>query len=135
MSPDSVSGHLAARMDLHCAGSYLKSMEQEHRINPRHRTLKGGKIAYANDACVVDCVIRNLSTTGANLVVPMTVGIPGHFTLIDAHGGTRHPADVVWRKGDRIGVHFSDIPEEPVAPRLPRAPRQFKARRDVRRAA
>lgn len=110
-------------------------MEQEHRINPRHRTLKGGKIAYANDACVVDCVIRNLSLNGANLVVPMTVGIPNHFTLVDAHGGTRHAANIVWRKGDRVGVRFSDVPEEPASPRLPRAPRQFRPRRDIRRAA
>ncbi len=110
-------------------------MEQEHRINPRHRTLKGGKISYANDTCVVDCVIRNLSLTGASLAVPMTVGIPSSFTLLDAHGGTRHPAQIVWRKGERIGVRFSDVPESSPSARLPRAPRQFKPRRDIRRAA
>ena len=109
-------------------------MEHEHRINPRHRTLKGGKISYANAACVVDCVIRNLSHTGASLVVPMTVGIPGSFTLVDAHGGTRHAAEVVWRRGDRIGVHFTDVAEASPMPHLPRAPREFKARRDIHRA-
>jgi hypothetical protein len=109
-------------------------MSQEHRINPRHRTLKGGKISYANETCVVDCVIRNLSLTGANVVVPMTVGIPSTFILVDAHGGTRHPAQIVWRKGDRIGVRFQDMPEKSPITRLPRAPRQFKPRRDIRRA-
>ncbi len=110
-------------------------MAQEHRINPRHRTLKGGKIAFANDACVVDCVIRNLSLTGASIVVPMTVGIPNSFTLVDAHGGTRHPAHIVWRKGERVGVRFLDIPDTPPVARLPRAARQFKPRRDIHRAA
>ena len=110
-------------------------MTQEHRINPRHRTLKGGKIAYANDACVVDCVIRNLSETGASLVVPMTVGIPGRFTLVDAHGGTRHAAEVVWRRGDRIGVHFTDAEDSSPKTHLPRAPRRFNPRRDIHRTA
>lgn len=110
-------------------------MEQEHRIAPRHRTLKGGKIAYANDACVVDCVIRNLSLTGASLVVPMTVGIPSNFTLVDAHGGTRHPAQIVWRKGERVGVRFMDSPDSPSVAHLPRAARQFRPRRDIHRAA
>ena len=110
-------------------------MAQEHRINPRHRTLKGGKISYANETCVVDCVIRNLSPTGASLVVPMTVGIPSSFTLVDAHGGTRHPAEVVWRRGDRIGVHFTDVVDTPPMAHLPRAARRFKPRRDIHRAA
>jgi hypothetical protein len=110
-------------------------MDQEHRINPRHRTLKGGKISYANEACVVDCVIRNLSLTGAGLVVPMTVGVPSCFTLVDAHAGTRHSAEIVWRKGDRAGVRFLDIPDTPSATGLPRAPRRLKLRRDLHRAA
>jgi hypothetical protein len=106
-------------------------MTQEHRINPRHRTLKGGKIAYAKDTCVVDCVIRNLSDTGASLVVPMTVGIPGRFTLVDAHGGTRHSAEVVWRRGDRIGVHFTDVADTEPQPHLPRAQRRLRPHREI----
>jgi hypothetical protein len=65
----------------------------------------------------------------------MTVGIPSSFTLVDAHGGTRHPAEIVWRKGERIGVRFLDTPDTRPVARLPRAPRQFKPQRDIRRAA
>lgn len=36
----------------------------EHRIAPRRRLLKGGKISFSNGA-VIDCTIRNLSETGA----------------------------------------------------------------------
>lgn len=110
-------------------------MEQEHRINPRHRTLKGGKMSYANETCVVDCVIRYLSLRGASLVIPMTVGIPACFTLVDTQGGTRHSAQIVWRKGDRVGVRFLDIPDTPPASGLPCAPRRFKPRRELHRAA
>ena len=110
-------------------------MTEEHRISPRHRTLKSGKIAFANDNCVVDCLIRNLSLTGAGLVVPMTVGIPGSFTLVDVHGGTRHTANAVWRKGDRMGVHFSDVDAAPPPARLPSALRQLKPRRSIHRSA
>jgi len=85
-------------------------MSQDHRNDQRHRTLKTGKITFGDGACVIDCIIRNMSDAGASLIVPTTVGIPGKFTLIDVHGGTRHPVRVAWRQGERMGVHFEDTP-------------------------
>jgi hypothetical protein len=133
MSAEFASRHPSAVMDPRGDRSYLQGMVQEHRINPRHRTLKGGKITYANDTCVIDCVIRNLSLTGACLVVPMTIGIPRSFTLY-VHGGAHHPTGVVWRKGDRVGVRFLDVTDMPPAGHLPRAARRFKPRRSIHRA-
>ena len=97
-------------------------MSYEHRTNQRHRTLKTGKITFGNGACVIDCVIRNMSDAGASLIVPTTVGIPGTFSLVDVHGGTEHPVRVAWRQGERMGVHFEDIPV-PAALRTPTLPR------------
>jgi hypothetical protein len=78
----------------------------EKRNNQRRRVLKSGKIVFANGSFSVDCTIRNLSDTGARLQVPTSVAIPDRFTLVDVHGGTRHEALVVWRRGDLLGVRF-----------------------------
>lgn len=91
--------------------------------------MKGARISYADDACVVDCVIRNLSLTGAALVVPTTVMIPETFTLTEVQSGTKRLVRSMWRKGDRMGVHFCGTPEAMPAPNLPRARRKPKTRR------
>jgi hypothetical protein len=39
----------------------------EQRRNQRQRVLKAGRIAYGGGSIVIDCTIRNLSTTGARL--------------------------------------------------------------------
>ncbi|HWV83403.1 MAG TPA: PilZ domain-containing protein [Hyphomicrobiaceae bacterium] len=110
-------------------------MSQEHRTNQRHRTLKTGKITFGNGACVIDCVIRNMSDAGASLIVPTTVGIPGKFILVDVHGGSEHPVHIAWRQGERMGVHFDDVPvPAPLREResvLPRAQPKLVARASI----
>jgi hypothetical protein len=74
----------------------------EQRSLPRHRVLKAGTIEF--NGGVIDCMVRNLSTTGAALDVTSPIGIPEHFTLLA--DGSRLPCHVVWRKEKRIGVAF-----------------------------
>lgn len=81
-------------------------MNTEHRTDPRRRTLKTGSMSFANDNRGVECQIRNLSETGACLVVPPTIAVPPSFSLIDMHAGVRHEVEVMWRAGNRIGVRF-----------------------------
>ena len=52
----------------------------EHRIAPRRRLLKAGKISFGGGA--IDCTVRNFSETGAALEVISPIGIPDRFTLI-----------------------------------------------------
>jgi len=86
--------------------------EDEKRIIRRQRVLKSGKIIFADGNSVVDCVISNLSVAGARLEVPTTVGLPQEFTLLDVQAGRRYIAKVAWRRGETMGVEFSDPPEE-----------------------
>ena len=80
-------------------------MVDDHRVAPRRRLLKAGKITFGGGAAF-DCTIRNLSETGAALEVISPVGIPERFTLV-VEADQRHlPCRVVWRKEKRIGVHF-----------------------------
>ena len=76
----------------------------EHRTVPRNYVLKAGTIKFGSDA--INCMVRNLSISGAALDVTSTVGIPEHFTLVFPAEGLHMPCHVVWRKEKRIGVAF-----------------------------
>jgi PilZ domain len=76
----------------------------ERRDNSRNRILKTGAIEFNGGA--IDCVIRNISDSGAALDVASPVGIPDHFTLAILPDGSRHECRVAWRKEKRIGVAF-----------------------------
>lgn len=80
--------------------------DAERRVEPRLRTLKAGKIAFNNHFSVFDCVVRNMTKTGACLEVAGSVGIPAVFDLILADGN-KHVCNLRWRYGNRIGVEFS----------------------------
>lgn len=80
-------------------------MMDEHRSGRRQRVLKSGKIIYGNGSYVTDCVVRNLSSTGAQLKVPTSVAIPEQFEFVEA-GGVKKKAVVIWRKADLLGVKF-----------------------------
>jgi hypothetical protein len=77
----------------------------EHRSKRRQRVLKSGKIIYGNGSYVTECVVRNLSDTGAQLKVPTSVAIPDRFEFAEA-GGPRKSAVVIWRKGNMLGVRL-----------------------------
>jgi hypothetical protein len=76
----------------------------ETRIATRHRILKAGTIEF--DRNTIDCMVRNLSITGAALEVSNQIGIPAKFTLVVPGDGLHLPCNVVWRSGYRIGVAF-----------------------------
>jgi PilZ domain len=86
-------------------------MTDDDRFVPRRRVLKGAKIIFADGTMVVDCVIRNWSVAGARLDVPATLALPHAFTLLDVQTQRRYIATVAWRRGDQMGVEFSDAPD------------------------
>lgn len=79
----------------------------EKRAAPRHRTFKGGKITFRYLGAGIECVIRNLSETGACLQVESQVGIPDTFELFITDDKSVRTCRVVWRSGNRIGVAFA----------------------------
>ena len=78
----------------------------EKRRSPRFRTIKGGSILFGSTACV-DCIIRNMSDTGASLEVENPAGIPDDFTLLIRPEIIKRNCHVVWRRERRVGVRFS----------------------------
>jgi PilZ domain len=71
---------------------------------PRQRTLKAGTIEFSGST--IDCVIRNISETGAALEVASPVGIPAEFNLMISGNIAKRPCRVVWVRDKRIGVSF-----------------------------
>lgn len=74
------------------------------RIARRHRVLKTARIEFGG--IEVECVVRNISETGAAIEVTSVMQFPIAFLLaIPSDGSVRH-CRVVWRKGKRMGVRF-----------------------------
>jgi hypothetical protein len=77
----------------------------ENRRSARLRTYKGGSIIFGV-AAAIDCMIRNMSETGAALEVDNPVGVPNEFTLLIKPEFVKRNCQVVWRSANRIGVQF-----------------------------
>ena len=82
----------------------LQVMENK-RAALRQRVLKSASIEFHGG--VIDCVIRNLSETGAALEVASPLGIPESFNLVIAGDHSRRRCQVAWRRDTRIGVAFT----------------------------
>ena len=63
------------------------------------------RIIYG-DCSIVDCIVCDLSVSGAGLQVSILIPIPGTFDLITKHDHDAHTCRVVWRTRDRMGVSF-----------------------------
>jgi hypothetical protein len=77
----------------------------ENRGSQRLRTFKGGSIIFGL-AAAVDCIVRNMSASGACLEIKGPVGIPDYFTLVIKPECVKRNCRVVWRSAERIGVLF-----------------------------
>jgi hypothetical protein len=78
----------------------------EARRSERVRAFLGAKIIYNNRTSIVDCVIRNISTSGAKLALACSLQIPGEFELQIPQKGRSYRARLVWRNTEGAGVEF-----------------------------
>jgi hypothetical protein len=84
----------------------VENSANEKRDHRRQRVLKAGTIAFNGSA--IDCVVRNISATGAALEVESQIGIPLSFHLIIAAENFSERCRVLWRRESRLGVVFED---------------------------
>ena len=78
----------------------------QQRSVTRRRVLKDGKIIIHPPSGTLDVKIRDLSETGAKLEIPAATTLPEKFALIIVAEGVVTPTEVMWRRGDLVGVHF-----------------------------
>ena len=70
----------------------------------RRRALKGAS-AILPGGGVIDCVVKDISDTGARLQVVNALSVPERFELL-IPGAKSVQVTVVWRKARMIGVRF-----------------------------
>ncbi|MGR6431665.1 PilZ domain-containing protein [Rhizobium sp. PAMB 3174] len=69
------------------------------------RSLKAGRIVFNHEYSTINCTVRNMSATGAKLLVENAMQIPETFELV-LSDDTRHACEIKWRKLKEIGVAF-----------------------------
>jgi hypothetical protein len=84
--------------------------DDDKRRVRRQRVLKEGRIVTLDTQSVVNCVVRDLSATGARLKCGDQVAVPNAFHLQVGHERTMRPARAVWRRGNEIGIVFAGEP-------------------------
>ncbi len=92
---------------------------QKPRFSHRKRSASAG-IIYSDDINgAVHCVVRDMSVTGARLLVkesklvPKTdgkMGLPTNFTLNIRLDRVAVNCRTVWQEGDEVGVRFTSAP-------------------------
>jgi hypothetical protein len=76
----------------------------EKRAFPRRRILKQGTITYRGGG--MDCVVRNISTSGALVDIANPIGLPPSFTLVIATEHLMRHCHAAWSNDHRVGVAF-----------------------------
>lgn len=81
-------------------------MNVDLRKFPRQNAFKIGAIQI--DACSVDieCLIWNLSESGAQIEPLSLESVPSEFELFVDENQPRRSCFVIWREGSKIGVAF-----------------------------
>jgi len=79
----------------------------------RRRTLKNGKIVLPGTWGSYDCIIKDVSDTGARLrLAGESVILPKDFELVFVTEALTYPVHLRWRRDQDAGVEFSGPPRK-----------------------
>lgn len=96
---------------VHVAGLAAAPAQVERRGSPRSRILKKGKLIHPNNTSVFDCMIRDISETGARLSCEETGLLPNELQLMFHAIREVRYVRVVWRRPGELGVQFLTPPK------------------------
>lgn len=99
---------------LHVEPEVLTEAALERRGSPRHRTLQRAQLTFRGGMCSMSGHILNVSETGALLRPQDMAFCPNNFVLRPRFDPP-HECEVVWRKGQVLGVRFISR-KDPAAP-------------------
>jgi PilZ domain len=80
----------------------------ERRINRRQRSFLRGFVYFDKRRGVMSCLVRDFSEDGARIIFSEAVTIPEIVNLHIPQRGQTLRARVQWRRGDEIGLAFSE---------------------------
>ena len=78
----------------------------ERRATARRRVLWGSRIAHLDGNYCVNCQIRDISPTGARILLHDQQLIPRSVYLLDMQNRLAYEALVVWLKAPEFGLQF-----------------------------
>ena len=82
-----------------------KASKLERRTRDRRKLLGSGVISFAGGRSTMDCVVLDLSESGARIRPADAPTCPDEF-LLDSKEVGRVSCEVMWRRNDLIGVRF-----------------------------
>lgn len=77
----------------------------DNRAYPRRRTLKHGALTLKSGGPKVDCVVRDISASGARIWRPHWLRLPARFQLT-IPGELNVTVQLRWEIGQEAGVQF-----------------------------
>ena len=80
----------------------------ERRVAPRQKSFLRGCIYFNNRRSVLDCLVRDLTEDGARIIFSHTVNVPDVVELYIPQKEQTLRAHVKWRRGDDVGLDFTD---------------------------
>ena len=78
----------------------------ESRKSERARSILGAQIIFNNRNSTIDCQIRNISRTGAKLMLSDSVTLPEEFDIDVPQKGRVYRARLCWRDDRSAGIEF-----------------------------
>lgn len=88
----------------------------DRRTDPRERVIYGGVVATDAKSSRIDCVVRNLSDSGANVEFPSTAKMPDEISIAIPKTGRSFLAKIVWWRANRAGLEFQTAASNKGAP-------------------
>ena len=82
----------------------------DRRASDRVRSFLRAQIIFNNRMSTIDCIIKNISPTGARVALNETLAVPSEFDIYIPQRGRSHHARLTWRDKDSIGIDFLDTP-------------------------
>ena len=95
---------------------------QDRRESVRDKVFMGGVAEINGRNSTMDCVVRNVSDTGACVEFDPAARIPAEMNLKISRKGRSFLAHMIWRQANRVGLAFramvTDSPENDLDARL-----------------
>src|SRR5260370_38752696 len=88
----------------------------ERRNASRQKSFLRGSIQFNNRRTVIDCLVRDISATGARLIFSDSVSVPDVVDLYIPQKEQTPRAHGQWRRGEGVGVAFAKGGQAPAPP-------------------
>ncbi len=86
---------------------HLHGQPSDKRRAARRRVLYSGKLVNDDASSTIDCVIRDLSETGAKVRLAGSTPVPAEVWLIEVREGLAFRCRVAWRASPELGLEFT----------------------------